>query len=236
MQRNNQPPAKASSKLKDIPPEFVIHLDGTPFIKLGGLLYLASQMGVFKCETKDISTHDREIIFECRGWIIPSKEYLESKGISDDSPLIEMFMKPVVAHGTTNQFNLATHMNKFSYVMAETRSVARCLRILTECPYCSEEELEAFKYDTQEVIKIANEAGGRITSASDLLKKKPVEPNTRKDLIRAITDFEMPPEKKDDMKAHIKGFFDSHGANVMENLSNVLLKDLYNSLVQMAVE
>lgn len=216
-------------KLKDIPPEFVVILKGNTFIRLGGLLYLASKMGVFKCETKNVSKSPDEIVFECKGWIIPSEGFLKEKGISLDSPLIDMFKQPVVAHGTTNQFNMNRNMSQFGYVMAETRSISRCLRILTECPYCSEEEIESYSFSSDEVIKNAKSCS--IKSASSMLNKPPSEPTTREQLIRAITDFDIPANKKSDMKEYIKAFLDSHNANILPNLSDSLLKELYNGIV-----
>jgi len=239
-QSENTP--KPEFELKDIPPEFILRIydkggKESIFIRLGGLLYLASKMGVFKCETKDVSTQDsEEIKFECKGWIIPSEGYLESKGISEDSPFIEMFKQPVVAHGTTNQWNLKNSMSQFAYVMAETRSVSRCLRILTECPYCSEEEIESYTFSSEELVKNAKVENSTITSASNMLTAPPKEPTTRAQLIRTITDFNIPSSKKNDVKKYIKDFIDSHGANVIANLSDSLLKELYNGIVQMVAE
>lgn len=226
-------------KMKDIPPEYIVRIpqgDKTAeFIRLGGLLYLAGQIGVFRCQTKDVSLPEtetnHEIIYECTGWIIPSDRYLEEIGISKDSSLMHMFEIPVVMHGIANPDNLKARMVPFRTVMAETRAISRCLRILTGCPMTAVEELGDYNFNAEEVIKTARSAGVDLVSAADVLTAEQSEPKTREEFITAIQSFKVP-----GVKDIIKNFLNDHDALILENLSDSLLRELYNGIVQFAAE
>lgn len=219
--------------MKDIPPEYVLDIQGAKFIRLSGLLYLASQQGVFKCETKDVSVPDTdEITYECKGYLIPSDSYLASKGFSLDNPLIDMFRQPTITHGTTNPENLKAKMVPFRSVMAETRAIARCLRIITECPYCSLEELGNYNFSAEEAIATAKSAGIELKSASDMLNEPQHEPKTRAQFIECIGKL----KSKKGVSDVIKAYLGQNNALVVENLNDAKLRELYNSIIQFLAE
>ena len=206
-------------KLKDIPKDYLIpQSGGMPLIRFGGLMFLASQMGVFKCQTKDVTIpKSQEIIFECKGWIIPSKAYLESKGISENSPLMSMFSEPVITHGTTNPINLKEAMQKYNYVMAETRSIVRCLRILTECPYAAEDEVDFVK----ESIKDSTS-----TTSS------PKEDKTSRGIMINFISEQVQPA----VKSYIASYLKNNNANIVQNLTDVQLNELMNGCTDLSNE
>lgn len=217
---------------REIPPEYIVKMDSAEFIRLGGLLYLAGQQGVFRCQTKDVSLPDtEEIIYECTGWIVPSDKYLEEVGISKDSPFASMLSTPVVMHGTANSDNLKSRMFPFRTVMAETRSISRCLRILTGCPMTAVEELGNYNFNAEDVINTARSAGIDLVSAADVLNETQKEPKTRAEYIKAINSLDIP-----GVKDIVKRFLDEHNALILENLSEPLLRELYNGIIQYAAE
>lgn len=232
MAKTNDTKSEAKFEIKDIPPEYIYSKGNNTLVKLGGLLYLASKMGTFRCTTRDVSSSDDEIIYECEGYIIPSMEYLASKGISADYPLLDMYRLPVIAHGTTNRQNLAPNMVQFRVVMAETRAIARCLRILTECPLCSVEEMNGYTFSEEDILDLAKNPSVCIQSAKDMLGSARVEPKTRMELINAIQAM----YTKNGVKEFVTSYLKSHNANVILNLSDALLKELYNDIVQMVAE
>ena len=94
-------------------------------------MYLANTMGKPIITTKNISQKADEVVFECSGYLIPNKETLDKMGMDVSSPLIDMWKMPTVTHGTANAQNLNKNMMPHATVMAETRAIVRCLRILT---------------------------------------------------------------------------------------------------------
>lgn len=220
------------TKFGEIPKEHLVSKGDVEFVKFGGLLWLAQQEGVYRCETKDVSTSPDEIVYECRGWLIPNKNYLEIMGIDENSPLIEMFKQPVVTHGTTNQQNLKANMVPFRTVMAETRAIVRNLRILTGCSLCGEDELDTYQFAPEKVIESAKNAGINMSSAVDLLNAQP-EPKSRKEYIIAIQTME---GKNAGVKAYIDSFLNAHNANMLVNLSDPLLKELYTKSLELIAE
>lgn len=233
MIQNTTSTCDSKFKMKDIPPEYVLDLNGSTFIRLGGLLYLIAQQGVFKCVTKDVSLPDSdEIIYQCEGYLIPSDDYLAQKGISKDSPLIEMFKIPTVTHGTSNPDNLKSRMVPFRTVMAETRAVARCLRILTECPLCSVEELGNYEFSAEQAIASAKSAGIQLKSAQEMLNEPQSEPKTRPQFIEAINQL----KKKAGVPDIVKGYLTEHSAMIPQNLSDDKLHELYNTIIQFLAE
>ena len=232
MAKTNDTKSESKFGFKDIPPEYLYTKGDNTLVKLGGLLYLASKMGTFRCVTRNVSTSDDEIVYESEGYIIPSMEYLASKGISTDYPLIDMYRMPVIAHGTTNARNLASNMVQFRVVMAETRAIARCLRVLTECPLCSVEEMNGYTFSEDDILDMAKTTNVCIQSAQDVMKSSRVEPKTRIELINAIQSM----YNREGVKEYASSYFKSHNANVILNLSDALLKDLYNNIIQMVAE
>lgn len=235
MTQNTTSTCDSKFRMKDIPPEYVVNIDNGQFIRFGGLLYLANQMGVFKCITKDVSNPDAidgEITYQCEGYLIPSDKYLEQKGIGKDSPFIEMFKLPTITHGTTNPDNLKTRMVPFKTVMAETRAIARCLRILTECPLCSVEELGNYEFSAEEAISVAKSSGIELKSAQEMLNEPQHEPKTRSQFIDAISKL----KKKPGVTEIINSYLGDHSAMIIQNLSDSCLQELYNLIIQFLAE
>lgn len=221
------------TKFGEIPKEHLISRGDAEFVRFGGLLWLAQQEGVYRCETVDVSTNPaEEIVYECRGWLIPNNRYLEVMGIDKDSPLIDMFRQPVITHGTTNQNNLKPNMFPFRTVMAETRAIVRNLRILTGCSLCGEDELDSYQFIPEKVIESAKNAGISMTSAVDMLDAQQ-EPKDRKQYIIAIQALEA---KNAGVKSYIESFLDTHNANMLINLSDPLLKELYTKSLELIAE
>lgn len=223
-----------SSKLGiEIPQEHIVERGDVSFIRFGGLLFLVNEMGVYRCETKDVSINPaEEIVYECKGYLIPNTKYLNVMGIDEKSPLLDMFRQPVITHGTTNPQNLKSNMVPFKTVMAETRAIVRNLRIITGCSLCGEDELDTYQFVPEKFIDTAKNAGICMTSAVDLLGAQS-EPKDRKQYIVAIQALE---NKNDGVKAYIKSFLDSHDANMLVNLSDPLLKELYNKALELIAE
>ena len=222
------------TKFGEIPKEHLIVRDGVEFVRLGGLQWLAQQQGVYRCETRDVSTSPDEIVYECKGWLIPNDKYLEVMGIDKNSPLMEMFKQPVITHGTTNPQNLRPNMAPHRTVMAETRAIVRNLRILTGCSLCGEDELDSYQFIPEKVLKASN--GGtstpELTSATDMLDLQ-VEPKNRKEYIIAIQTLE---SKNAGVKAYVDSFLNAHNANMLLNLSDPLLKELYTKALELMAE
>lgn len=220
------------TKWGEIPSEYLVSKEGTEFVKFGGLLWLAQQQGVYKCKTRDISTSPDEIVFECEGYLIPNRKYLEEMNIDPDSPLMSMFSIPVITHGTTNASNTSSLMGKFRYVLAETRAIVRNLRIVTGCSLCGEDELDTF--NAVEAVKTLKKNGVTISSAKSLLDNaKKTEPANRAEFITSINSL------VSDSKAvaeYCKKFLNDHDANLLVNLSEDLLRELYNNCVQLLME
>ena len=157
---------KYHSVLTNIPEEFVVERKAngvtTYFPKMGGLMFLANTMGKPVLQCKNVSTKSDETVFECSGWLIPNKETLEKLGLTPESPLWDMWKIPTITHGTSNAGNTKDNMLVHATVMAETRAIVRCLRILTGCSYTAYEELAESGEDNS-ASKVS------VSSASDLL-------------------------------------------------------------------
>ena len=220
------------TKFGEIPKEHLINRDGTEFVRFGGLLWLAQQQGVYRCETRDVSIDPQnEIIYECKGWLIPNENYFKVMGIDPNSPLADMFRQPVITHGTTNPQNLRANMAPHRTVMAETRAIVRNLRILTGCSLCGEDELDTFQFVPEKVIEMQKMAGG-IVSANDMLDA-PAEPKTRAEFIKAI---EYMGSKSAGVKSFIQSTLDQYDANILQNFSDPMLKQLYDGCLEMMAE
>ena len=222
------------TKFGEIPKEHLITRDGVEFVRFGGLLWLAQQQGVYRCETKDVSTSPDEIVYECKGWLIPNDKYLEIMGIDKNSPLMEMFKQPVITHGTTNPQNLRSSMVPHRTVMAETRAIVRNLRVLTGCSLCGEDELDTYQFLPEKVLKASD--GGVVTlelkQATDMLDSQ-VEPKNRKEYIIAVQTMV---DSNPGVKSYVTSFLDNHNANLLVNLSDPLLKELYAKSLELMAE
>lgn len=168
----------------EIPGEFILRLKDQVFIRVGGLLWLANQMGMLKIVTKNVSTPGvPEVIYEAEGRLIPNATTLENMGYGKDYPLelVQMFTLPTIAHGTCNQDNTKDGMQKFAQVLAETRAIARCLRFLTGCALTAVEEMDssdlAGNMDSPKMVS---------ATAADLLKN---EPGSREEMVKVIADL-----------------------------------------------
>ena len=162
---------KMHSVLTNIPEEFVVEStkggQTQYYPKYGGLLYLANTMGRPILKTRIIDSKvPNEICAECEAYLIPNDATLEKLGITNaDSPFIEMFKMPIVAHGTVNQGNTKSAMMAHATVLAETRAKARALRDLTGCSYTSFEEMSESSLTGDPLS-----AEFTVSSASDMLK------------------------------------------------------------------
>ena len=176
--------------LTNIPEEFVVEKssNGTTsyFPKFGGLMYLANTMGKPIITTKNISQKADEVVFECSGYLIPNKETLDKMGMDVSSPLIDMWKMPTVTHGTANAQNLNKNMMPHATVMAETRAIVRCLRILTGCSYTSYEEMQEADFNGNHVGNTVSEF--KPMSATELLAQES-DQMSREELIKSIAQF-----------------------------------------------
>lgn len=176
--------------LTNIPEEFVVEKTsgGTTsyFPKFGGLMYLANTMGKPIISTRNISTKADEVVFECNGYLIPNKATLDAMGMDGSSPLIDMWKMPTVTHGTANAKNLNSNMMPHATVMAETRAIVRCLRILTGCSYTSYEEMQESDFNGNTVG--TNSTTFKPISASEMLLQE-TDNMSREELIKAIAQL-----------------------------------------------
>ena len=195
---------------------------------------MVNEMGVYRCETRDVSTSPDEIVYECKGWLIPNDKYLEIMGIDKNSPLMEMFKQPVITHGTTNPQNLRPNMTPHRTVMAETRAIVRNLRVLTGCSLCGEDELDSYQFIPEKVLKAKD--GGAVTlelkTATDMLEAT-YEPKDRREYCEAIKTLA---SENSGVEMYVKSFMDAHNANLLVNLSDPLLKELYNKSLELMAE
>lgn len=207
--------------LTNIPEEFVVEKtsNGTTayFPKLGGLMYLANTMGKPILATEDISKKPDEVVFECRGYLIPSKELLDKMGMENDSPLIDMWEMPTITHGTANAKNLSAHMLPHATVMAETRAIVRCLRILTGCSYTSYEEMQESDFNGNKVAEF------KPATASEILAQENGE-MSREQIIKSISML----MSKQPYKGVIDLYCKEKKVALFTGLTDADLKELYS--------
>ncbi len=104
---------------------FIEIIEGREFIKFGGLLHLATEKGISRIETEIIQlpTPENQNSAIIRA-VVESKEGDLFSGIGDCSPA-----------------NCHPKVAKHSIRIAETRAVARCLKLFVDSPYTCIEEL-----------------------------------------------------------------------------------------------
>lgn len=211
----------------EVPQSLFMERGGSMLIRFGGLLYLANEMGTFRCETRDVSKDDSgEIIFECKGYIIPNERYLISRGFTLDYPLLQMFTQPVVMHGTASRENLTNKMIiPFRYVMAETRSIVRCLRILTGCSFTAVDELDGDNSaDVESTLKQLKDSGAVVgRTAMDMLNDTGKK-LSREQYMTTLSDLR---KNNAGAKEIINSYLDSKNAVVVNNLKFAELQELY---------
>lgn len=269
---------KFKDKTEDVPPEFIIEMKGkdkngkettTKLIRFGGLLYLLDRIGLYRIQTKDVSTPSvtsettqtltenitvdaqgkplanpvqritttvtknktpAEIRFEATVYVVPSDEYIESKGISKTSPLYNLLLQPTIAHGTTNDNNTKPNMRQFAYVLAETRAVVRALRFATGCSYTAVDEIGSIKPED-----ILNYDGPiTVQTVAEMLEDSVSKPQTvesalttRKALIGEVDKL----RKTNPVGSQIVAdFLDERNKGVVENLDDVALRMLITKL------
>lgn len=126
-----------------VPASFFVQSNDATYIRFGGLLYLANEMGTFRCKTRCIASSETGVIFECEGYLIPNDSYLAKHGFTQTNNFLSLLNEPVIAHGEASSANVSSsRTSKFKYVMAETRSIVRTLRVLTGCSYTALDELD----------------------------------------------------------------------------------------------
>lgn len=218
------------------------------FIRFGGLLYLADQIGIYRVQTTCIGWKPNEIRYEAKIVMCPSDEYLEYKGITKDNPCLSLLMEPTVMHATATHENTSAMMHKFLEALAETRAVARALRIVTGCPFTAVDEL-----DKRDLKRMAEEADISVESLEDMIEKeqlqtvqsqnksvdpffgKPVLPDNvvgRPNLIKAIKDAVRTNKGANEF---VKTYLDNHNAMIVENLTNDNLKEVWEKIKGLCV-
>jgi hypothetical protein len=115
----------ANAEKPKIDPRFLETIEGREFIKFGGLLHLATEKGISRIETEIIQ--------------LPTPENQNSAIIRAvvESKEDEMFTD----HGDCSPANCHPKVAKHSIRIAETRAIARCLKLLVDSPYTCLEEL-----------------------------------------------------------------------------------------------
>lgn len=210
----------------EIPDSFIVWLGegdrSQPLIKLGGLMYLANLMGKPILQTKNISKTDGERIYECVGYLIPNNDTLSNLGINPENlndPRLSLLLgQPTIAHGTTNGDNLKGNMFKYAEVMAETRAIVRCLRLLTGCSYTAVEEMD--KADLKDSIVTTN--------AADLYTKEKM--GNAKDR-ETMTKELMVVMNEVPYSSIIARYYKENKTTSLSGLSNEVLAELYGKVI-----
>lgn len=164
---------KFACTIDDIPPEYVLTLGKQRFVRFAGLQYLMDRLGVYKVQTNCIYSKEKEVLYEAKVWLVPSKQYLSERGIELDSPFVSILLEPTVMHATVNVDNTSANMLKFRDCLAETRAIARAFRLVTGCPYTGLDEL-----DKRDIRKISEQEGISVETLEDMIIKEnaPVAP------------------------------------------------------------
>lgn len=213
------------------------------FIRFGGLLYLADQIGMYRVQTSCIGWKPNEIRYEAKVVMCPSDEYLQYKGISKDNPCVSLLLEPTIMHATATHENTSAMMHKFLEALAETRAVARALRLVTGCPFTAVDEL-----DKRDLKRMAEEADISVESLEDMIEKeqmqtiatqgkttdpffgKPAVPANvtgRPNLIKAIKDGMRTNKGANEF---VKTYLDNHNAMIIENLSDDALGEVWTKV------
>ena len=214
---NNEVTSKVIANGYEIPSEFILNLQDQRFIRIGGLLWLANQMGMPKIVTRNISEPGTgEIIYEAEGRLIPNEETLKRMGFDSSYPQVvtEMFALPTVAHGTCNAQNTKPNMLKFIQVLAETRAVARCLRFMTGCSLTAVEEMDSSDIAGNLKADVTN------TTAADMLK---VEATSREDKVKLIGRY----MDKQPYKGIVDLYCKQHHVPLFTGLNDAQIDELY---------
>lgn len=166
-----------------------------------------------------------EVVYECTLYLIPSKEYLDSKGITPDNPCIELLKLPTIAHGTASGSNLREAMYPYAEVMAETRAVVRAMRFATGCSYTAIDEIGNSDIDIGEgvVVQSVGEMAGLMENAVMKNGVKTTPTAERNNLIIKIKNTR---KKSKGAAEVIASFLDKNNAGVVENLSVDKLNEL----------
>lgn len=228
MTTNTKSDPRFKNVTDDIPPEYLITLQGQKFVKFGGLMYLIHLKGEFRVQTTCIRCSEEEVCYEAKAWLIPSDDYLASMNITKDNPCLALLMEPVVTHATSNVLNTAGNMKKFRDCLAETRAIARALRILSGCSYTAVDELDRsdFKNAPKEMFSDTIQ----VQSVEEMLNasKPPEAPTFRYPVTRdgMIKYLEKAKAEHKGAAEVIISYLDQKNAVLLQNLSQVDLTDL----------
>jgi hypothetical protein len=216
----------------EIPPEFLITLGNQKFVKFGGLLYLIGRKGEFRVQTTRLPCAGDGAFYEAKAWLIPSKAYLEEIGVDNDNPCLSLLLEPVITHATSDRSNTSPNMLKFKDCLAETRAIARALRILSGCSYTAVDELDRSDFKKGGAVEdISVQTLEEMVAASkETAATMPALPSSRKESITYLK------EAKRDNKGVtevINSYLDCNNAALLENLSDASLQELYGKVYKL---
>jgi len=138
----------------DIPPGFLLTINGKPYVTKEGLLIRAQKKGFRSIQTLPVQERDdpEDPYFEFEAKIYPNfsdKDYellISMRGIDRDSfrKVFEDLMRPTIARGYACKENVRNPelvRQKQLKNLAETRALCRALRVYTGCGLTAFEEL-----------------------------------------------------------------------------------------------
>ena len=133
----------------DIPPGFVLTINGKPYVTKEGLLQQARRIGFDAIEATVTEPQQGRFEAEAKVWRSFRKEdyaLLERMvGIGKEEfwKVYQDLRRPTVAHGSANPDNVKMGaMKAYLRELAETRAINRALRLFTGCGLVSVDELE----------------------------------------------------------------------------------------------
>jgi hypothetical protein len=219
---------KIKSVIDELPNEMLVTQGNQKFIKYAGLQFLVDQIGVFKCRLRDVTIdYNKEIIYECEGYLVPSMSYLKSKDIDPATyppELLKMLELPVITRGTSSDLNTKENLRKYKVEMASTRAVVRCMRLISGCPYTGVDELPDSDTAMTTYKKIGSSMS--IKSATDILKDENAM-LPREQCLNIIDDMK---SKNVSIAKELVKYLDSVGAGMKSNLTDAQLNEFVRKI------
>ena len=137
------------SKLSGAPAAMFCIVEGKPYIKSAGLMYIADKKGVRSIETEVVETEGG---YMATAKVYPnwSREDIEIIKAAHDLPadvqrdLISQIGRPFIGVGTATLANTNGKTSKYLREMAITRAVNSALRLYTAYGFCTVEELKDY--------------------------------------------------------------------------------------------
>lgn len=229
----NQSNSKFECAIDDIPAEYVLTLGKQKFIRFAGLQFLMDRIGAYKVQTACIRDSDTEVLYEAKVWVIPSEDYLASKGLTSDSPFLSLLLEPIVMHATVNTSNTSANLLNFRDCLAETRAIARAFRIATGCPYTAVDELDRsdLKNMAQNgdiTIQTIEEMMGEESAPAPAAAPIPVGFRNRSDMIIHINNAR---KRNKGVDEFLKSYLDEHNVAIIENLSLADIVEVHKKVI-----